>query len=424
MNYKSHTSCRVCKSEKLTPYLDLGLMPLSNNLAESMYDKVHNQRYPLKVLFCENCGLSQLSIVVPAEEMFSHYVYRSSIAAGYVKHCRAMAIELKEKLGLGPDSLHVDIAGNDGALLQQFKEVIGHKVINVDPAQNLRGICEAAGIFVFTEFWGMVAARRILNMPAFNGPRSKTSKDQERPHDPRADLITATNVFAHVDDVREFIQAAKLILKPTGVLVLEFPYLIDFIENNEFDTVYFEHLSYFSIYPLTILCQELGLNVQSVSHQDIHGGTVRVTIGHGPTDDTVADYVKNERQNYGKIDRYHQFAEDVYLTISNFHNQLHKLKPAKICGFAASAKGNTLLNAAMINPGLLDYIVDETPEKIGKWSPGTLLPIVAMVDLIRTPPDYLVILSWNFAKEIMEKCRSAGYSGKFIIPIPDFKVVD
>jgi SAM-dependent methyltransferase len=424
MEYKIHTNCRVCKSQKLTPYLDLGQMPLSNNLASSMYDKVHNQRYPLQVLFCENCGLSQLSIVVPAEEMFSHYVYRSGIAAGYVRHCRQMAIDLKAKYGLNADSLHVDIAGNDGALLREFKDVIGHHVINVDPAQNLRGICEAAGIFVFTEFWGMVAARRILNMPAFGGSSSKSQDDTGRPHDPRADLITATNVFAHVDDVREFIEAAKLILKPTGVLVLEFPYLIDFIENNEFDTVYFEHLSYFSIYPLTLLCNELGLNVQNVTHQDIHGGTVRVTIGHGPTDETVAEYVKNERQNYGNIERYHQFAEDVSLTISNFANEIRKLKPAKICGFAASAKGNTLLNAARINPGVMDYIVDETPEKIGKWSPGTLLPIVAMIDMIRTPPDYLVILSWNFANEIMAKCRAAGYLGKFIIPIPDFKVIE
>lgn len=424
MEYKNHTACRVCKSTKLTPYLDLGMMPLSNNLASSMFDKVHNQRFPLKVLFCEHCGLSQLSIVVPAEEMFSHYVYRSGISAGYVKHCRAMAIELKEKHGLGPESLHVDIAGNDGALLQQFKEVIGHKVINVDPAENLRGICMSAGIFVFTEFWGMVAARRILNTPSFAGSSSKSQEAPGTPHDPHADLITATNVFAHVDDVREFIEAAKLLLKPTGVLVLEFPYLIDFIENNEFDTVYFEHLSYFSIYPLTILCKEMGLNVQSVSHQDIHGGSVRVTIGHGPADASVDDYVKNERQNYSKIDRYFQFAEDVNLSISNFSTELRKLKPAKISGFAASAKGNTLLNAAMINPGIMDYIVDETPEKIGKWSPGTLLPIVSMIELIRNPPDYLVILSWNFAKDIKEKCRAAGYKGHFIIPIPDFKVED
>lgn len=424
MQYKEHTSCRVCHSTNLTPYLDLGMMPLSNNLATSMFDKIHHQRYPLKVLFCEQCGLSQLSIVVPAEEMFSHYVYRSGIAAGYVRHCREMAFELMEKHGLGPDSLHVDIAGNDGALLQQFREVIGHRVINVDPAENLRGICQAAGITVYTEFWGMVAARRILNTP---NPIARPSKsDESTPvlYDPHADLITATNVFAHVDDVREFIQAAKLLLKPTGVLVMEFPYLIDFIENNEFDTVYFEHLSYFSIYPLTLLCDEIGLNVMSVSHQDIHGGSVRVTIGHGPVDDSVAIYVKKERQQYGSIERYYQFADDVNLTISKFSTELRKLKPAKISGFAASAKGNTLLNAARILPHDLDYIVDETPEKIGKWSPGTMIPIVAMLDMVRTPPDYLVILSWNFAKEIMDKCRAAGYTGRFIIPIPEFKIVD
>lgn len=414
MQFKNHTNCRICDSTKLTPYLDLGQMPLSNNLAISMFDRVHNERYPLKVLFCENCGLSQLSVVIPAEVMFSHYVYRSGISAGYVNHCRQMAIELKEAHNLGPDTLHVDIAGNDGTLLSQFKELLGHRVINVDPAENLRGICEAANIQVFTEFWGMVAARRILNTP--------------RPDhcQPGADLITATNVFAHVDDVREFLEAAKLALKPTGVLVLEFPYLIDFIENNEFDTVYFEHLSYFSIYPLTRLCQEIGLNVMSVSHQDIHGGSVRVTIGNGPTDETVGHYVKNERAHYSNVERYHQFAEDVNLSISKFRAEISQLKQsgAKIAGFAASAKGNTLLNAAGLGPAQISYIVDETPEKIGKWSPGTRLPIVAMMDMVRTPPDYLIILSWNFSFEIMQKCRAAGFSGSFIIPIPIFTIAD
>ncbi len=406
--YKEHTKCRVCSSEKLMPYLDLGKLPLSNNLASSSLDPIHNQKFPLKVLLCENCGLSQLSIVIDPGVLFGHYVYRSSISKGYVDHCGQMAVDLQKKLNLTRESFHIDIAGNDGALLSEFKKVIGHKILNIDPASNMAALCEALGIPTLTFFWGMDVARRIVN--GFG----------------QADLITATNVFAHVDNVKEFIQAAKHVLKPDGVLVLEFPYLIDFIENGEFDTVYFEHLSYFSVYPLTLLCEEAGLRVMNVEQQDIHGGSIRVTIGQGEPDETVAVYVKIERKYYSKINKYHGFAEDVHLSINNFHSGINKLKAAgnKIAGFAASAKGNTLVNSAGVTVGSISYIVDQTPEKIGKYSPGTHIPIVSMLELERNPPDYLVILSWNFADEIIDKCKKAGYKGKFIIPIPEFKVIE
>lgn len=407
MNFKQHLNCRVCNSDKLTPYLDLGQLPLSNNLAASSVDPIHNQRYPLKVLLCEECGLSQLSIVIPPEEMFCHYVYRSSISQGYVDHCRQMAKDLKKKLNLNQSSFHIDIAGNDCALLKEFKEEIGLEILNVDPAQNLAPICEAIEIPTLTFFWGMDAAMRVVN--GFG----------------RADLITATNVFAHVDDVTEFLQAAKHALKPGGVLVMEFPYLIDFIEKSEFDTVYFEHLSYFSIYPLTLLCEKLGLCVMNVEKQDIHGGSVRVTIGRGNSDGSVFEFVFNERRHYSLIDRYQEFAEDVEVTIKKFRDGLNKLKSQgnKIAGFAASAKGNTLLNSSLVDLGTVSYIVDETPEKIGKYSPGTFIPIVSMMDMMRNPPDYLVILSWNFSEAIIKKCKDAGYKGKFILPLT-FEIID
>lgn len=401
---KKHTNCRVCSSDRLIPYLDLGQLPLSNNLAESPLDPIHLQRYPLQVLLCEKCGLSQLSVVIDPEVMFSHYVYRSSIAQGYIDHCWDMARDLKEKLSLTPESFMVDIAGNDGALLQQFREVIGLGILNVDPAINLAAICQGLGIPTMTRFWGMEAAKGVVL--GFG----------------KADLITATNVFAHCDNIRDFMEGVKYALKPTGVLILEFPYLIDFIEKREFDTVYFEHLSYFSIYPLTILCEDLGMEVLSVSKQDIHGGSVRVTIGYGSPDDSVMEFINAEKP-YRSITPYHEFAEDVHLTIRDLAWNLNRLK-ASIAGFAASAKGNTLLNCAGITCGSMKYIVDETPEKIGKYSPGTFIPIVSMMDFKRNFPDYLVILSWNFATEIMRKCRDHGYQGKFIIPIPEFKIID
>lgn len=405
MKYTYHTKCRVCGNSEMTPYIDLGLLPLSNNLCNAADE--HPYRYPLRVLLCQQCGLSQLDIVVDRDLLFSHYVYRSSINQGYVNHCREMAIELQIKYNLTNKSFVIDIAGNDGALLREFKSQIGCKVLNVDPAKNLYKICEDSGVRMYCTFWGMDAAKHI----AANWYQ-------------KADIITATNVFAHVDNVKEFIEAAKIVLAPDGKLILEFPYLIDFIENREFDTIYFEHLSYFSIRPLLNLVEDCRLNIESVSRQDIHGGSVRVTIGTGPADYTVRDYIRMETF-YRNIDMYKEFELAVSQTIEDFRIQLHSL-PGKVAAFAASAKGNTLLNCAGITDKDLVYIVDETPEKIGKYSPGTNIRIVGIGALynLHNPPEYILILSWNFADEIMAKCRAAGFKGKFIIPIPKWKIIE
>lgn len=403
-DYKILTNCRVCGSDRLTKYLDLGFLPLSNNLANNTVQSFNKEKFPLQVLFCEECALSQLSIVVDPAVMFGHYVYRSSISKTYINHCRQMAIELKPRLT--KDSFMIDIGSNDGTLLREFKDEIGLKIMGIDPAENLAAICDAAGIPNMTYFWGMGTARKIVNTFGY------------------ADLITATNVFAHCDNVKEFILAAKHVLKDNGILVLEFPYLIDFIENNEFDTVYFEHLSYFSITPLARLCYECDMNVMSVSKKDIHGGTVRVTIGNGSIERSVFDFLEQEKE-YSLPAKYLDWSTKVNHTINELKYHLSKLKfeGKKIAAFAASAKGNTLLNCANITVGMINYIVDQTPEKVGKYSPGTGIPIVSMDDLIRTPPDYLLILSWNFKDEIINKCQAAGYRGKYIIPIPEFEIV-
>lgn len=406
MNYKQHTNCRVCNSTKLVTYIDLGKLPLSNNLCDHVTD--NPEVYPLQVMLCEECGLSQLSIVVDPEILFGHYVYRSSINAGYVSHCRQMAKDLKERYNLTSDSFMIDIAGNDGALLNEFKSEIGLSVLNIDPAKNLLGICVAKEIPTLNYFWSKETALRIVN-----GFEQKVN------------LITATNVFAHVDNVRDFMIGVKLVLADDGVLVLEFPYLIDFVENNEFDTIYFEHLSYFMISPLQQLCKEQGLTVMDVEKQNIHGGTVRVHIGYGEEQSSVNEFIQKETP-FKSIDPYLIFAKISKETISEFRMKINELRMQgfKVAGFAASAKGSTLLNCAGITIGSINYIVDQTPEKIGKFSPGTHIPIVP-IDVLEThPPDYLVILSWNFAEEIMKKCRDFGYVGKFIIPIPKFTIID
>lgn len=400
---KEHKVCRVCGSLKLKLYLDLGVMPLSNNLLNHPDDPT--PLYPLQVLFCENCGLSQLSVVIDPEKLFGHYVYRSSISQGYKDHCKKMAIDLKQQFNLDESSFHIDIAGNDGALLEEFKKVINGWVLNIDPAQNLTKICEAKDIRMYNAFWGFDAVKHLKNT-----------------NWPEADLITATNVFAHVDDAEEFLLAAKQILKPNGHLVLEFPYLIDFIQKNEFDTVYFEHLSYFSINSLDNLCYIAGLKLIDVSHHNIHGGSVRCTISNlnqSVSNKSVRMYVNNEKHSgYTSYIKYYLWAIDIKNLIETFASNINRLAhKATIWGFAASAKGNVLLNCADINNSTMPYIVDQTPEKIGKYSPGVGIKIVDMPQLIIEQPDYLVLLSWNFGTEIIEKCRKAGYRGHFIYPL-------
>ena len=406
------THCRVCGGDQLEKYLDLGMMPLANNLAPTAGEAKAMQRFPMQVQYCRDCSLSQLTVVVDPREMFSHYTYRSSVNKGYVRHCRAMAESVGDSLGLAPGDLVVDIAGNDGALLKEFKDALGVGVLNVDPAENISAIAEAGGIPTINDFWSIEIAQKIL--------------DEYQP--PK--LITATNVFAHVDDVRGFIVAAKHCLVGAGALMLEFPYGVDFIEHREFDTIYFEHLSYVLIEPLKQLATQSGMEVFDVQKQDIHGGTVRVFIGIAgkhPVNASVARFIGSEEATgYHDVQKYLEWNREIDELIDELSGELRALKAsgAKVAAFAASAKGNTLLNACRLDVNTIDYIVDDTPEKIGRYSPGNGIPIVDRSVLERDPPDFLVILAWNFAREIIDS--TSGYSengGKYIIPIPSFSIV-
>ena len=410
---RSVTACRICESKNLSKYLDLGMLPLANNLAVSASAARSMDRFPMQVLFCNDCALSQLSVVVDPRELFSHYTYRSSINQGYVRHCREMAKHVGQKIGLTASDLVVDIAGNDGALLNEFKEELGVKVLNIDPAQNIAAIAEQRGIPTINDFWSDAVA------------------DQVAAEHGRPKLITATNVFAHVDDTRGFIAAAKRCLDAAGALVLEFPYAVDFIEEREFDTIYFEHLSYVLIKPVQRLAESLGLDVFDVQKQDIHGGTARVYIGHRGAHEieaSVSEFLSSEaRSGFHDFERYQRWTREIDALIDDIRIQVTNLKQngARIAAFAASAKGNTLLNACGLDGRAIDYIVDDTPEKIGKFSPGNGVPIVGRDRLADDPPDYLLILAWNFGEEIVASTSSySGAGGRYIMPIPKFRVID
>ncbi len=404
------THCRVCGSTDLVKYLDLGMLPLANNLAPSAQEALEMERFPMQVLFCQECSLSQLSVVIDPDVLFSHYNYRSSINKGYVRHCREMARAVKEPLQIASGDLVVDIAGNDGALLAEFLDELGVRVVNVDPAGNISAIAEARGITTLNKFWSQGVAQEILD------------------HHGRPKLITATNVFAHVDDIRGFLAASRHCLHDEGALMLEYPYGMDIIEKREFDTIYFEHLSYVLIGPVTQLAAMEGMQVFDVQKQDIHGGTVRVFLGSEGAHEmkaSVQDFLGKEvGGGYRDIAIYRQWSGEIDTLIDDLDRELKVLKNegAKIAAFAASAKGNTLLNACRLDTDTIDYIVDDTPEKIGKYSPGTGIPIVDRSVLADDPPDYLLILAWNFAREIIG--NTSGFGGKYIIPIPAFKLVE
>ena len=404
--------CRICGSDKLVKYLDLGMMPLANNLAASVAEARAMQRYPMQVLYCRDCSLSQLSVVIDPRELFSRYAYRSSINRAYLDHCREMAGSVRGSLSLREGDLVVDIAGNDGALLSVFKDELGVQVVNVDPAENLAEIAEAAGVPTITSFWSADVAGQIVS-------------EYGRPK-----LITATNVFAHVDNVRDFVAAAKDCLDEDGALMLEFPYGVDFIEHREFDTIYFEHLSYVMLRPTIYLAENLDMQVFDVQKQDIHGGSVRVFIGKPNAHEvrpSVAKFLAKEAaEGYHDVAVYENWNQEIKALIDDLVTQISSLKKdgAEIAGFAASAKGNTLLNACQFDASTIAYIVDDTPEKIGRFSPGTGIPIVDRSVLANNPPDYLVILAWNFAREIMASTSEySGAGGKYIIPIPAFRII-
>lgn len=408
---KSVTSCRACGSTNLTKYLDLGPMPLSNNLENSSLEAKIAERFPLQIMLCEDCYLSQLSVIIDPKKMFSNYVYRSSVNKPYVDHCREMAKTLKEKYSLNEDSFHIDIAGNDGALLKEFKKEIGLKVLNVDPASNLAAIAEAQGIPTIADFWSKNVVKEILKAHSM------------------ADLITATNVFAHVDDINGFLSNAKDALKPKGVLVIECPYIADNMAVMAYNQTYFEHLSYISLSPIYTLCQKVGLAVIDAERQDIHGGTIRITIaknGQYPPSRNIHNILIEELNGLTHINPHLNWAKKVYDNIQTGTEEILKLKKsgASIVGIAASAKGNTLLNCMSLSTDIIDVIVDETSEKIGKFSPGTGIPIVHKRYFAKNSPDYCIILAENFAIPLMKKARDAGFKGKFIVSLPKFEIIE
>lgn len=400
--YREVKSCRICHSVKLKKYLDLGEQPLVNSLVENA------RKYPLQVLFCEECNLSQLSIVVNPEILYKDYPYHSSVSKTFQDHCRGMAIEAKSYLSNDCTPMVIDIASNDGCLLEQFKKE-GYYVMGVEPANNLADEANKKGIQTVNAFWDKETSLRV----------------------PAVEVMTATNVFAHVDDIRSFLKHVKdkLQVHSKGIFIVEFPYLPNLIEGNQFDTIYHEHLSYFLLKPIKILFDSCGMNIFRVDKLNIHGGSIRVWASTCQRDiePSVQDVLDEEEKNgYYNINTYLDFSNNVEYVKRQLKKTLEDvaLGFGVVMGYGASAKGAMLLNVCGIEKHHIHSIVDETPDKIGKVIPGIGIPIVGFDNFDVVQPDYIILLAWNFKKELMLKTINHQVNrGQYIIPIPKVEII-
>jgi SAM-dependent methyltransferase len=400
--------CRSCGGSDLTLVISLGETPLANSLLGADQLAGDEKRFPLDLVFCNDCALAQISVTVPPAELFSQYLYLSSFSETMLAHASQLVERLIRERKLGPQSLVAEIASNDGYLLQNYVAA-GVPSFGIEPAQNIAEVARSRGVPTVAEFFGLALAEQL----AADG-RS-------------ADIIHAHNVLAHVADLNGVVAGMAALLKPGGIVVVEAPYVGDLIEKTEFDTIYHEHLCYFSLSALAELFARHGLGIEHVERLPIHGGSLRIFASHqGLGDQSVEELLEAEgRSGMRSIGYYSQFADRVRRLREDLRQELERLRPeGRIAAYGASAKGSTLLNYIGVGSETLDFIVDRSTVKQGLFTPGTRLPILAPDQLLERMPAYVLLLVWNFADEVLrqqKEYRDAG--GRFIIPVPTVKIV-
>jgi SAM-dependent methyltransferase len=405
--------CRSCGAELDQVFLDLGASPLSNRFLQAEELHLMEPTYPLKVKVCTRCWLVQLPVLVDPEQIFQDYLYFSSYSDSWLKHCETYVKDITGRLGLGSAHRVIEIASNDGYLLQYF-QARGVPVLGVEPAANVAAVAERKGIPTLVRFFGTATAMEMLQ-------EGRT-----------ADLLLGNNVLAHVPDLNDFLAGMKLVLKPTGVITMEFPHLMKLVEGNQFDTIYHEHFSYFSLLAVEAALLRHGLILFDVDELAVHGGSLRIYACHRgtqarPVQPAVeALRMKEIAAGYGSAEIYTRFTgqvEEVKRALLSFLIKV-KREGKHIVGYGAPAKGNTLLNYCGIRSDFLDYTVDRSEHKQGRFLPGTRVPILHP-DLIReSKPDFVLILPWNLSDEIqgqLDFIREWG--GRFVVPIPKVQVL-
>lgn len=405
--------CRHCSAPLEHTFLDLGFAPPSNAYLSSGDLAIPEKYYPLKVKVCEQCWLVQTEDYAQADELFSEdYAYFSSTSTGWLKHAAKYAVEMTQLFGLNSSSLVIEVASNDGYLLKNFVAA-GIPCLGIEPTASTADAAEELGIPVLREFFGEQLGKRL----AASGKH--------------ADLIAGNNVYAHVPDINDFTRGLKAALKPSGTITLEFPHLMRLIENTQFDTIYHEHFSYFSLSTVSRIFAACGLRVCDVDELPTHGGSLRVYGCHAqderPTSSKV-DAMLAEELSRGLHDlaTYQQFQAKANRVKDDLLSFLLEQKRVgkTVAAYGAAAKGNTLLNYAGVKPDLLPFVYDAAPAKQGKFMPGSHIPILPPSDLQGQRPDFIVILPWNIAAEV--KQQNAGLSKlgtKFVTAVPGMEIV-
>jgi len=405
------STCRACGSTRVPMFLDLGEVPLANAYLTREQLREPELRFPLEVCFCEECSLVQLLHVVDPKILFSNYLYRTGTNKTIAAHNAELAGTVVQQLGLKAESLVVEVASNDGSLLSCFRDQ-GTRTLGIEPAQNIAIIAREAGIETVNEFFTPALADGLVKS---HGP---------------ARAVLANNVLAHVDATVEFLSACKRLLAPEGRVIIEAPYLVEMLDRLEYDTVYHEHLCYFSVTALMRMFAEAGLALERVDRVEIHGGSLRLwgrpmdARGHAEPVQKMA--AEEKARGLAALATYQAFAARVKENGEQLRVLLRKLQAAgkKVAGYGAPAKGNTLLCSCGIDSTWLPWTADRSPLKIGLHTPGSHIPIVAPEKILQEPPDYLLILAWNFAPEIMRDFQAwHEKGGRFILPIPEPKIV-